>query len=146
LAADGLIAAAHETLAALGEERLIMAIDSLQEEFGDGGPWRSLGRPHDAGGMPGAETRAWPVFVALALAPAAADRPDGPWADLAAAWRQRYGTRRDDDVVEPAPNRDLHDDVDLFRHPAMDESTASLLEAAAAAALHPRPNGTHAGA
>ncbi len=147
LAADGLIAAAHETLAALGEERLIMAIDSLEEEFGDGGPWRSLARPCDAGRTPpGREPQAWPGFVALALAPAAAVRPGGPWADLAAAWRERYAARRDDGAVEPAPNRDLHDDEDLFRHPAVDESTAALLEAAAAAARSPRLNGTHADA
>lgn len=145
LAADGLIAAAHETLAALEEERLLEAIAALEEEFGDGGPWRGLARPPDtasASDSPaGAGSPAWPGFVPLALAPAAADSSDGPWTDLAAAWRDRYAVRREDGAAGPAPNRDLQDDEDLFRHPVADESTATLLRAAAAAARRPGTNG-----
>ncbi|MGH7562899.1 MAG: hypothetical protein ACREK5_00540, partial [Gemmatimonadota bacterium] len=127
-----------ETLAALGEERLLTAIDALEEEFGDGGPWRGLASPGKVGDSPaGAGPPAWPGFVALALAPAAAAQPDGPWADLAAAWKERYAVRRSDGAG---------DHEALFRHPAMDESTAALLRAAAEAARRPGRNGALAGA
>ncbi|MGH7550267.1 MAG: hypothetical protein ACREK3_05870, partial [Gemmatimonadota bacterium] len=145
LAADGLIAAAHETLAALGEERLLTALDALEGTFGDGGPWRGLsGRTLGDAASTDHDPPAWPAFVALALAPAASDRPDGPWADLASAWKERYAARQDDDAAEPA-NRDLHDNEGLYRHSALDESTGALLQAAAAAARRPGRNGTLAG-
>ncbi len=143
LAADGLIAAAHETLAALGEERLLTAIDALDEEFGDGGPWIGLARPVDAARSAVEAGPAWPAFVALALAPAAAD-PDGPWTNLAAAWHRRYGGIRDDDGAEPAPSRGFTDE-ELFDHPEVDQAMAMLLRAAATAARRPVGNGALAG-
>ncbi len=137
LAADGLVAAAHETLAALEEERLLAAIAALEEEFGDGGPWRVLAHPGGTDDNPdpgaGAGSPTWPGFVPLALAAAAADPSDGPWTDLAAAWRKRYALRPEGGAAE--------DDEDLFRHPGADASTAALLRAAAAAARRPRRSG-----
>lgn len=144
LAADGLIAAAHETLAALGEERLRAAMDALEEEFGDGGPWRGLAGP--AAGSTVAAGPSWPAFVALALAPAAADPSDGAWTELAAAWRRRYALGRVDGAPGSAPTPGCPDDEDLFRHPEAEESTAALLRAAAAAARRPGGNGALAGA
>lgn len=83
LAADGLIAAAHEALGALEPERLGVAMAALSEAFRDGGAWRRLSaawpRP------------AWPVLVPLALAPAAAGDPAGPWGSLAEEWRDGAG-------------------------------------------------------
>jgi hypothetical protein len=52
LAADGLVAAAHEALGSLGPDRLEIVMSALAEEFGDGGPWGRLCR---VGGV------AWPA-------------------------------------------------------------------------------------
>ncbi|HUP20704.1 MAG TPA: hypothetical protein VM778_12225, partial [Gemmatimonadota bacterium] len=45
LAADGLIAAAHEALSSLSPDRLAAAMAALEEALGVGGPWRGLS-PH----------------------------------------------------------------------------------------------------
>lgn len=142
LAADGLIAAAHETLASLGADRLLTAIQALEEEFGDGGPWRHLAAAASMGDVrAGGPPPAWPRFVALALAPAAAERPDGPWADLGAAWRERHGGSPVPGAGQPAPDRRADDA--LCGHPGADEWTTALLRAAAdAAAGRPGPDGT----
>lgn len=144
LAADGLIAAAHETLASLEEDRLLTAMDALEGEFGDGGPWRALAASAPDGASTDRDPTAWPRFVALALTPAAVHRPDGPWADLGAAWKERYGASPDKGAEE-APRRKLHDEEALYRHPAADESTAALLRAAALAARPPGRDGALAG-
>ena len=78
LAADGLIAAAHEALASLDPGRLAAAMEALGAAFGDGGPWRIL--------SPEEPRPAWPAVVACGLHPAARDAPEGPWRDLAAGW------------------------------------------------------------
>lgn len=128
LAADGLIAAAHETLAALGPERLVAAFAALEQVYGDGGPWRRLPAEAAAGSRTmGGRKEAWPRFVPLALLPAATARPDGPWADLAAAW-ERFDAPVEDGKGPEAVGRGLHD------HPAADGSTTALLRAAAIAA------------
>lgn len=140
LAADGLIAAAHEALSALGEDRLLAVMDALEREFGDGGSWRGLARSAKAGGRP-----AWPRLVPLALAPAAAGRPDGPWAALAGAWRDRHGPvdRPEDDRDGQASGTgsDPSPETALYEHPAADAATNALLESAAAAARRPRGSG-----
>lgn len=108
LAADGLIAAAHEALAALDPERLAVAMGALAGAFADGGPWRRIDaswpRP------------AWPALVACGLAPAAADDPEGPWADLGEAWE-----------VDGAGEA-------RWKHPAADAETRALFAEADAAA------------
>ena len=82
LASDGLIAAAHEALSSLDAPRLGAAFEALAGSFGDGGPWKHLdsGWPRPA----------WPALVACGLTPAAAEDPDGPWLDLASAWRATF--------------------------------------------------------
>jgi hypothetical protein len=127
LAADGLIAAAHETLASLAPERLVAAFAALERVYGDGGPWRLL--PAEAGRSSSGRAPAWPRFMPLALYPAAMARPEGPWADLAVAWEL---SGSDDDGTDPeAAGRARHD------HPAADGSTGALLRAAAIAAGRP---------
>lgn len=121
LAADGLIAAAHEALATLSPERLAVAFTALGTVYGDGGPWRLLPAT-------GPRSPAWPRIVPLALRPAALERPDGPWADLAGAWDRFIDTG-------PAGNGNLGAaGRDLYEHAAADPSTTALLEAAAEAA------------
>ncbi|MDX1622687.1 MAG: hypothetical protein R3199_01745 [Gemmatimonadota bacterium] len=120
LAADGLIAAAHEALSSLDPERLEVALRAVEEEFGDGGPWRALDvdRPR-----PG-----WPWLVAVAVGPAAAD-PVGPWAEVRAAWRSAYPAGSG----EPRPA-----DLETLAGPlALEESARALLRAAAEAASRP---------
>lgn len=140
LAADGLIAAAHETLASLDEDRLRVAIEALEEEFGDGGPWRHLATGVSADdASTGRPSVAWPGLVALALAPAAAERPDGPWGELRVAWKKRHGKPPE----EPAEGQESGtgpEDDSLFRHSGADAATAALLRAAAAAARAPGPD------
>jgi hypothetical protein len=108
LAADGLIAAAHEALASLDPERLEVAMSALAGAFADGGPWRRIdaSRPRPA----------WPCVVACGLAAAAEDDPDGPWWDLAQAW-----------------DREEADEA-RWSHPAADAETRELFAEAAAAA------------
>jgi hypothetical protein len=108
LAADGLIAAAHEALASLDPERLMIAMGALAGAFADGGPWRRVDR---AWPRP-----AWPPLVACGLGPAAADDPDGPWAALAQAW--------DGEGVGEA----------RWSHPAADAETRALFAEAAGVA------------
>lgn len=108
LAADGLLAAAHEALASLDPERLGVAMGALAGAFADGGPWRRVG--------PTWPRPAWPALVACGLAAAAADDPDGPWADLAQAWDgEGTGEAR-------------------WSHPAADAETRELFAEAAGAA------------
>lgn len=137
LAADGLIAAAHETLAALAPDRLAAAFAALERMYGDGGPWRLLPAEATAGrGAMGGRSPAWPRFVPLALHPAAIARPDGPWADIAAAWERSDSGR---DGMDPeAAERARHD------HPAADGWTTALLRAAAVAARRARREGSRA--
>ena len=106
LAADGLIAAAHEALAALDPERLGVAMGALAGAFADGGPWRRIDaswpRP------------AWPAVVACGLAPAAADDPEGPWMDLGAAWEgDSAGAARWKHPAADAGTRELFAEADV---------------------------------
>jgi hypothetical protein len=121
LASDGLVAGAHEALSSLEPARLALAFDALAGTFGDGGPWRHL-----AAGWP---RPAWPALVACGLTPAAAEDPDGPWHDLAEAWRGAF--------EGPGPRPASPIDA----HPAADRDTAELLEFAARAASRPGAGG-----
>jgi hypothetical protein len=121
LASDGLVAGAHEALSALDPARLALAFDALGGTFGDGGPWRHLDQ-----GWP---RPAWPSLVSCALTPAAAEDPDGPWNDLAEAWRAAFGS----------PGH--RPSTPLDAHPAADRDTAELLEFAARAASRPAAGG-----
>jgi hypothetical protein len=135
LAADGLIAAAHETLASLSPERLAAAFAALEHAYGDGGPWKLL--PAEAA-TTGPGTAVWPRLVPVALRPAAMENPDGPWADLAAAW-ERFGdagSGGDGGDPEAAAERAL------YQHSAADRSTIALLRAAAEAARRPGRKGS----
>jgi hypothetical protein len=124
LAADGLIAGAHEALASLGAERLVGALEALDAAFGDGGPWRHLGsdwpRP------------AWPAVVACGLGPAARDDPAGPWDDLAGAWRDAFAAP----LAGASESRDSAPEPDerLRSHPEADRDTTELFAFAADAA------------
>jgi hypothetical protein len=113
LAADGLVAAAHEALGSLGADRFEIVMSALAQEFGDGGPWVRLS--HDGG-------LAWPVIVPLALMPAASAEPNGSWIDYANAWRAAYGPRS---PVEPTG-----DLSSLWDHPGVDDVTRALMRAA----------------
>jgi hypothetical protein len=115
LASDGLIAGAHEALSSLDATRLGLAFEALAEAFGDGGPWKHLdsGWPRPA----------WPALVACGLSPAAADDPDGPWNDIAEAWRAAFAA--------PGP---ATAERTLDAHAAADRDTGELLEFAARAA------------
>lgn len=113
LAADGLVAAAHEALGSLGPDRLEIVMSALAEEFGDGGPWGRLSR---VGGV------AWPVIVPLALMPPARTDPQGPWTDYANAWRAVYGSRD--------PAEAVGDSNSLWDHPTADDATRALMQAA----------------
>ena len=101
LASDGLIAGAHEALSSLDPARLAPAFEALAGAFGDGGPWKHMSarwpRP------------AWPTVVACGLGPAAAEDPDGPWDDLANAWRTAFAAPP---VTEPDPLLGAHPDAD----------------------------------
>ena len=129
LASDGLIAGAHEALSSLDATRLALAFEALAGAFGDGGPWKHVGtewpRP------------AWPAVVACGLGPAGAEDPDGPWDDLARAWRAfaappeatieaRSSSGNRDSVTEPDPR--------LGHHPDADADTNELFGLAARAA------------
>ena len=118
LAADGLVAAAHEVVSTLPPERLESALEAISATFGNGGPWRLL--------PAGEPAPAWPAIVPCALSPAAAEAPDGPWADAATAWRQAFGT--------PAGRKSAEGDLGgpkAWHHPAADPATRRLLRAAA---------------
>jgi hypothetical protein len=124
LAADGLIAAAHEALASLQPARLAAGLDSLGDTFGDGGPWKHLG--------PGWPRPAWPAVVACGLAPAAAEDPDGPWVDLSNAWRAAFAAPGD--AIRGARDSTVELDESLRNHPAADRDTNELFALAANAA------------
>lgn len=113
LAADGLVAAAHEALGSLGPDRLEIVMGALDEEFGDGGPWGRLARVSGV---------AWPVIVPLALMPAARTEPQGPWAEYADAWRAAYGSQ--------GPTEATVESSSLWNHPAADDATRALMQAA----------------
>lgn len=117
LAADGLIAAAHETLASLSPGRLAVAFDALGSVYGDGGSWRLLG-----GETSGPVPPAWSRLVPLALRPAAREQPEGPWEDLAAAWERSGGIGMGEESSG---------------HPTADPSTLALHDAAAREARRP---------
>lgn len=115
LAADGLIAAAHEALSSLSSERLVEAMEALGTTFADGGPWRVLS---DEGPRP-----AWPIVVPTAILPAAKRLPDGPWGDHAEAWKR---------LLEQLEGEEAVTDVDgLWDHPAADSETRDLMRATA---------------
>ncbi|MFN2383374.1 MAG: hypothetical protein ABR559_03820 [Gemmatimonadota bacterium] len=121
LASDGLVAAAHEALAALEPTRLEVAFAALEATFGDGGPWRTV-----AGQAP------WTALVPCALGPAAAEQPTGPWPAYAAAWTE-------------AVDSGWYCDPALWQQPATAIATRTLFRAAAHVAATPsRPEATHA--
>lgn len=126
LTADGLIAAAHEAIASLEPERLLAGMDALGRAFGDGGPWRYLDarwpRP------------AWPAVVACGLDPAAATDPDGPWTDLAEAWRSAFAAPPVSSPKAEAAGAARVGNEGLADHPAADQDTNELFAAAARAA------------
>jgi len=128
LAADGLIAAAHEALAALEPGRLAAGMDAVAGTFGDGGPWNHL--------SPGWPRPAWPAVGACGLGPAAAEDPDGPWDDLAKAWRAAFGAP--EDVTPETASRGAGSiaerDEGLRNHAAADRDTNELFAFAAHAA------------
>ncbi|HYO45199.1 MAG TPA: hypothetical protein VEY33_00705 [Gemmatimonadota bacterium] len=130
LAADGLIAAAHEALASLEPERLVAGFDALGGTFGDGGPWKHLG--------PDWPRPAWPAVVACGLGPAAAEDPDGPWDTLAKAWRASFEVPEDAAVSRGASSA-AEPDANLRNHPAADRDTNELFAAAANAARERDP-------
>jgi len=124
LAADGLIAGAHEALASLDAERLAGVFEALDAAFGDGGPWRHLG--------PDWPRPAWSAVVACGLGPAARDDPAGPWGDLAGAWRDAFSAPHAgaSESRDPAPQTDER----LRSHPEADPDTNELFAFAADAA------------
>ena len=113
LAADALVAAAHEALGSLGPGRLEIVMSALTQEFGDGGPWVRLSRDGGLG---------WPAIVPLALIPAARTEPEGPWTEYANAWRAVYGSR--------SPAEPTVDSSSLWDHPSTDDATRALMRAA----------------
>jgi hypothetical protein len=115
LAADGLIAAAHEALSSLEPARLVACLDALADTFRDGGPWKHLD-----GSWP---RPAWPAVVASGLGPAAAEDPDGAWFHLATEWRTAFAAPQAP-VEEPG----------LASHQAADDDTNELFALAARAA------------
>lgn len=117
LAADGLVAAAHEVLGALPPERAREALAALDRGFGDGGPWLRVAEITE-GPAAGRAEPAWPALVPCALALAGIEEPGGPWTEWAAAWEDRR-------AVDP---RELWDD------PRADRETKALLRHAARAA------------
>lgn len=135
LAADGLIAAAHEALGSLEPERLVAGLDALGGTFGDGGPWKHLG--------PDWPRPAWPAVVACGLGPAAAEDPDGPWDALAKAWRASFEVPEDAAEVQSASRGASSAaepaDESLRNHPAADRDTNELFAAAASAAREREP-------
>jgi hypothetical protein len=124
LAADGLIAGAHEALSSLDPTRLVACLDALADTFRDGGPWKHLDaawpRP------------AWPAVVASGLGPAAAEDPDGAWADLASGWRSVFAAP----LAGASESRDSAPQPDerLRSHPEADRDTNELFAFAADAA------------
>lgn len=110
LAADGLVAAAHEALGSLPPDRAREALAALAAAFADGGAWRAVAEPD-----PGA---AWPDLVPGALELAAREEPEGPWEDWASAWAEWRAA----------------DPRELWDHPRADRETRTLLRVAARAA------------
>ncbi|HUP00048.1 MAG TPA: hypothetical protein VM737_00760 [Gemmatimonadota bacterium] len=134
LAADGLVAAAHEALSGLAPVRSRAALDALAGAFGNGGPWRDL--------PSGPACPAWTALVPCALAPAAAESPTGPWADYGLAWRRAFG-RGAENPAEAMGGPSDHTDRDpLWHHQAADPTTRRLLRAAAGKARFPTRAGT----
>lgn len=89
LAADGLVAAAHEAVAGLEPTRARAGLRALAGAAAAGGPWDALARRSDAD---------WSSFVGVGLAAAAATDPDGPWAELVDGWSAVAAG----DAVDPA--------------------------------------------
>ncbi len=134
LAADGLIAAAHETLASLSPERLAVVFAAIGRVYGDGGPWRLL--PAEAATR-SAGTAAWARLVPLALRPAAMRQPDGPWEDLAAAWERLGGAGPTGNSGVDGRDPEAAAQRDLYQHPAADRPTIELLRSASKEARRP---------
>lgn len=124
LAADGLIAGAHEAISSLETERLAGALEALGAAFGNGGPWRHL--------RPDWPRPAWPAVVACGLGPAAAEDPDGAWADLATAWRESFEAPRS--AGSESKETAMEKDERLRSHPEADRDTNELFAFAADAA------------
>lgn len=116
LAADGLVAGAHEALSSLPPDRLSIALGALEEALGNGGPWRGL--------SPNWPRPAWPAAMALALAPMAEEDPAGHWAGWAEAWRTACAE----------PEADAAELADHWNAPAADPADRALMKAAARAA------------
>jgi hypothetical protein len=124
LAADGLIAGAHEAISSLDAERLVGALEALDAAFGDGGPWRHL--------RPDWPRPAWPTVAACALGPAARDDPGGPWEDLAVAWRTAFAAPSD--ATPESKEFATAPDERLRSHADADRDTNELFAFAADAA------------
>jgi hypothetical protein len=124
LAADGLIAGAHEAISSLDADRLVGALEALGAAFGDGGPWRHL--------RPDWPRPAWPAVVACGLGPAARDDPAGLWGDLAGAWRDAFAAPHAGapESRDPAQQPDER----LRSHSEADPDTSELFALAADAA------------
>jgi hypothetical protein len=124
LAADGLIAGAHEALSSLEPAHLAACLDALADTFRDGGPWKHLDaswpRP------------AWTAVVASGLGPAAAEDPDGAWADLATTWRESFEAPRS--AGSESKETAMEKDERLRSHPEADRDTNELFAFAADAA------------
>lgn len=114
LAADGLIAAAHEAIASLEPSRLSAAFTALDEAFRDGGPWTAV--------REGREVPAWPRLIPVALGPAARVEPAGPWEEVRRAWR------------DARPPGGTQEEPALWRAVGLDDRSSELLREAALAA------------
>lgn len=124
LAADGLVAAAHEALASLEPERHVAALEAIDSAMGNGAPWNAVVEGNLRG-------PSWAAIVPLAVTPAARTSEAGPWGGYALAWRSAFVAppRRTGEAREaPFP------DTELWERPDAGEETRALLEAAARAA------------
>lgn len=118
LAADGLIAAAHEAIASLEPSLLSAAFTALDEAFRDGEPWTAVHEER--------ETPAWPSLMPVALGPAARAERAGPWEEVRRAWRHAR------------PPVEIPEEPALWRAAGLDERSSELLRetALAAGAVH----------
>lgn len=124
LAADGLVAAAHEALASLDPERHVSALEAIDSAMGSGAPW-------DAVAKGGPRSPSWAAIVPLAVTPAARTSEAGPWSGYALAWRSAFvASSRGTGGTREAP----FPDAELWERPDAGEEIRALLEAAARAA------------
>ena len=123
LAADGLIAAAHEAVGSLEPQHARVALAALAETFAGGGPWRALPTELAQDPTPSRQPApAWTTLVPCALWPAAEAEPEGPWGAWERAWEARYGADAAPEAVDPR---------ELWDHAQADADTRALLRAAA---------------